>query len=239
MITRRLLVKRTGIIRGFHSSCYFLNDVTGTPVELDIVNKLKQSGAQTAKALPKDYSLLKLGAWIVIFGSMLTNVIDKKQQYEEMEEKYKLKIQILNSVIARLKNGEDVDVKDELRLVNQTFERRKIPRYQSPLKLAKNKKSNDMTDIVPVQEESLEDIWKDILKDALETIPTTKSTVSSLNVSDVKSDDIVRDKNSLLATSKQEQDELRYFTPTNQHVIVTKPGEVTEVAKDTKMTKYL
>lgn len=240
MLPTRLITRKVILIRGFHSTFLLSNKASGTPVELDIVNKLRQTGAQTTKHLTKDYSLLKLGAWIVIFGSMLTNVIDKKQQYEEMEEKYSLKIEILKDIISKLRNGEDVNVEDELRLVNQTLERRKLPRYKSPLR---RKKSQIAEDIPPVEEESLEDLWKEILNDTSETDSATAKNIGTptrvVSDNNTDNDDIMRDKRALLMISKQEEIEQKYFTPTDQHVVVNKPGYVTEAARDTKMTKYL
>lgn len=234
---------KVALIRGFHSTCLRSNKVSGTPVELDIVNKIRRTGAETTKQLPKDYSLLKLGAWIVIFGSMLTNVIDKKQQYEEMEAKYSLKIEILKGIISKLRNGESVDVEDELRLVNQTLERRKLPRYKSPLRRKKSQIAEDMANSAPIEEESLEDLWKDILTDASDTESDKNKTLGvatrAASNTSTDDDDIMRDKKALQMTSKQEEIEQKYFTPTDQHVVVSTPGYVTEAAKDTKMTKYL
>lgn len=240
--------------RCLHTSRLLLNiESSTTPVELRAVNKLKGvAGSQTTLHVSKDPSLIKLATWIVIFGSILTHVIDKKRQYEEMEGKYILKINILKNIIKRLNNGETVDIEDELRLINQTLERKNIPRYESLLQSRKRQKSKFLDGTITensncssngdTNQESLEDIWSNVLKD-ISTLPTsTLSTTISTNKTHKNdssfSDDIIRDRNILLETSKQEQKESKYFIPTNTHVIVNKPGELMEASKDTQMKKY-
>lgn len=235
------------------------NNVT-PPLELNVVKKLKDVvGSQASQQISRDGSLIKLGIWVVIFSSMLMHVIDKKQRYEEMEEKYNLKIDILKSIINRMNNGEIVDIDDELRLVNQALERRSVKRYPSPLQNYKKKESpfidgtvtensNSLID-KDVSRESLEDIWQDILADTSISPPeihySINPTITCITSNDthdndiISSDDIIRDTNILFQASKQEEEELKYFTPTSTHIIVQKPGELVEAAKDTQMAKYL
>lgn len=230
----KIILERLCINRSFHFSRRCLQN---GPVELNVVNKLREAGSQTAKSLPKDRSLIKLGLWVVIFGSVLTNVIDKKQQYEELERRYHLKIDILQRIIQRLRNGESVDVEDELRLVNNVFERKDLPRYQSPIrrKIREKKAINSVLG----EEESLEDIWKDIVNNVSD--PEVEPPIALPNRSQSISgeDDIVTDRNLLFKISQQEQDQLKYVSSTNQHVIISTPGEATQAAKDTQMKKYL
>lgn len=259
-----VLLPRLRIIltsRSLHTNRLLLHANGATiPPELNVVKKLKDVvGSQHTQKIPKDRSLIKLGVWIVIFGSMLMHVIDKKQQYEEMEEKYNLKIDILKSIISRINNGETVNIDDELRLVNQTLERRNINRYPSPLQNYKKQKSTSIDGTISenlnfpayenINNESLEDIWQNVLKDITtspsQTLSSNDPVTTRFPPNDthkdhtIPSDDIIRDRNVLLETSKQEQEELKYFTPTNTHIIVDKPGELVEAAKGTQMTRYL
>lgn len=227
-------LRRLGLYRNLHLTRSCLEGNGDIPVELALINKLKQVGTHTAQNIPKDRSLLKLSIWLIIFGSMLTHVIDKKHEYEEMEQRYVLKIGILKHIIERLKRGEVVDVQDELLLVNKRFEKKNRRRFSKPTVVQgdSNFAEHDI-----VKEESLDVIWKNILEDMNE--PVKDQTLTQHEPMD-KNDDICRDPKVLLLNSKQEKENLKFFTTTTgKRVTNDAPGQTIVDAKDTKMTKFL
>ena len=77
------------------------------------------------KACKLDKSLVKLFIWIVLFGSLLTHVADRRHRLEDMERRCSLKADILRELTERVRGGDTNITKEyieqELKLVNRMF----------------------------------------------------------------------------------------------------------------------
>lgn len=84
---------------------------------------LTETPKETVWSRMKESSgLLKPALFLLILGSVATNYNREKKSFEEIRIKYERKIQILTSIRERLGNGEKVDLKQELKLINKSFE---------------------------------------------------------------------------------------------------------------------
>ncbi|SMN22603.1 similar to Saccharomyces cerevisiae YIR024C INA22 Protein of unknown function [Maudiozyma saulgeensis] len=190
-----------------------------------------------------DKSMIRPFIWVVVFGSLVTHVIDRRQAYSDMKKRYSLKITILKDLLEKAQNGNtsvtEEQVEHELRLVNKMFVRDKslgakeVENVLSQMQIAIPKREEYNYD----EEESLEDIWKGILEDinddkspkklkkkAVQPVPITTTTKVL--------DDIIVDKETLKELREKERGDLKNFTQsTEQHLIVENPGELSGSAK--------
>lgn len=192
-----------------------------------------------------DKSLLKSALWVLVFGSVLTNVLDRKKQYEELERRYSLKISILNDLIVKVRNGErNIDFKEELRLVNKLFSTDKSLN-DTPLiaservsKLVRKKPTAER-EIRDNEEETLEDIWNGILKDLEDDKVKNKIEPRNTFPEHSADGDIITESD-LLRQKTNEEDELRkYVSNTSHHVIVENAGDLVNAPNDSSISKFL
>ncbi|CCK73098.1 Ina22p KNAG_0M02450 [Huiozyma naganishii CBS 8797] len=187
-----------------------------------------------------DRSLLKTVVWVVIFGSILTHVVDKEKQVEDMERRYNLKIQILENLISRAKTGESVNTTEELKLVNKLFVKDKslsVEEVKGELERSKLPQDDHSAEVQ--NEESLEDIWNDILRDINSEPRETSKKQSNKTRQPTTQPDIIKDR-ALLAEIAQKEEEYVSYSPTfDKHTIVEDPGSFAKAAKDTNVNKFL
>lgn len=179
------------------------------------------------KEVPKkkrDPMLLQLGFWLIVFSSAVSNVIDKKRQHNEMERRKGVKLEILRDIKERLQKGEKVNIENELKIVNNM--------ELQPLTLKPRLEQKQ-----DIPDQSLEDIWKDILSEVDNTNHNTSlQDKSSSSEEDGK---ILTDMAVLQERAAEEQEYLNYRLPTDSDPVVDKPGWMTEKAKDKELDKFL
>ncbi|CAR21828.1 Ina22p [Lachancea thermotolerans CBS 6340] len=152
-----------------------------------------------------DKTMLKPALVIVLFGSMLTNVMEQQKRNSELERRYGMKLGVLQDLIDKVKHGEDssIDIDKELALVNKLFERFEISKYvELEEEASKVRKLNDQADVIsqneiaarlngkkPVDDEtSLRELFRDIMKD-IDDIPVARNEESKQHDSKVVSSD--------------------------------------------------
>ncbi|SCU78531.1 LAMI_0A04940g1_1 [Lachancea mirantina] len=201
-----------------------------------------------------DKTMLKPAIAILLFGSVLTSVMDQQKKNAELERRYKLKIGILEDLIERAHQDKTIsfDVKEELRLVNKLFDR--FERFGQGLDQGNDtalistvtESQNFPRDEViqnlnsgpsnAIKDESLQDLFASIMKDVNmeDTTPAEKQPRQS----DIKQD-IVTDQQALAFEAEQEKKSIKYKAPTDVHVIVEQPGEYSTAAADHQVSKFL
>lgn len=198
-----------------------------SPMRLTVRTVASASAGAKAKSR-YDKTIIKPILLVMVFGSILNSVIVEKRKAQDMERKYHLKANKLKELIQKVNdnNGKvDFDADDELRLVNLCLgiTGKNI-----------NTTEEDKSDIVVPKEESLEEIWQNILDEA------KKDIVEPTKSDSTNKDGIVTDVNVLkdLQNSKKE-DEQVYLTG-DIHMIMNQPGDLNEIAKENaKIPKFL
>lgn len=198
--------------------------------------------AQTAGAVkgPQrttfDRSMIRPFVWVIVFGSLVTHVIDQRQAYADMEKRYKLKTEILERLVERARSGDTevtyAMVEEELELVNKMFVRDKsLGMKEVEAVLAQMNIAVPQQQVADDTEESLEDIWQKIVEDAQRDI--VKKEVPKVEEPEVAAfNDIVMDKDALKKLRETERDEAEEFTQsTDQHLIVENPGDLSGSTK--------
>lgn len=188
-----------------------------------------------------DRSMIRPFIWVVVFGSLITHVIDRRQAYHDMEKRYALKITILNDLLAKVEAGDknitQESIDKELELVNKMFVKDKslgmkeVEHVLSQMQITVPKRESYNYD----EEESLEDIWKSIVEDATSDKPLEKPAKIAEQVNtpiEASSDGIVMDRETLKRLRAEEKDEDKDFDQsTDQHLIVENPGDLSGSAK--------
>lgn len=225
--------------------------------------------AKTKAAIPAqpgrtqfDKSMLKPALVIIIFGSMLSHVSTQEKRHAELERRFDLKADILSELIERAKNGDtDFDVDKELSLVNKVFSR-----YEKSQNIDISEEATKLRNVYDTQtysrkevleslnsstgateEESLDDLFRSIIEEVDETSANRKHTgeisikleKSQRDTQVENADGIIMDKRILNEEAAKENDSKEYEPSTEIHLIVENPGELSEVAKETKVTKFL
>ncbi|CAB4256657.1 similar to Saccharomyces cerevisiae YIR024C Protein of unknown function [Maudiozyma barnettii] len=190
-----------------------------------------------------DRSMIRPFVWVVVFGSLVTHVIDRRQAYSDMEKRYSLKNTILKDLLKKVESGSttvtEEQIEHELRLVNKMFVRDKslgmkeVENVLSQMQISITKREEYDYD----EEESLEDIWNGILEEANNDKPLKKSkrevtTPPSITTSTRVLNDIIVDKETLKQLRETEIEDSNDFSQnTDQHLIVENPGELSSSAK--------
>ncbi|CEP62190.1 Ina22p LALA0_S04e09868g [Lachancea lanzarotensis] len=223
----------------------------------------------TGKKARFDKSMLKPALVVVLFGSMLTSVMEQQKKNAELERRYSMKLGILRDLTSKIRNNEIVDVDQELALVNKLFER--FERSKHILleeEAAKIREHNEMAGDLSHQDmisrlngqknsdqddASLRDLFRDIMKD-IDDDSTLNSQApnktkgegedSPNNVTEtpvLSSGDsrIQTDAEVLTREALHEKERLKYKPATDSHVIVEKPGDYSTSAEDHKVSKFL
>ncbi|CUS24899.1 LAQU0S21e00958g1_1 [Lachancea quebecensis] len=129
-----------------------------------------------------DKTMLKPALVVVLFGSMLTNVMEQQKRNSELERRYGMKLGVLQELIGKVKNGQDtsIDIDKELALVNRLFERFEISKHVGlEDEASKIRKLNDQAHMIsqkeiaarlngqkPMDDETqLRELFRDIMKD--------------------------------------------------------------------------
>ncbi|SCU99505.1 LADA_0H20186g1_1 [Lachancea dasiensis] len=217
----------------------------------------------TSRSSKFDKSMLKPALVVVLFGSMLTNVMEQERKNEEMENRYALKIQILRDMICRVEKNEKVDPDQELMLVNKLFQRflksefvgleEDASRVRDSVKPKENtiKRLNgmkasddDMTSLRDLYEDIMKDVNNEELSLPAETVaaPKLPEMVPQItNSSSEPSSDstILTDKAALAKEAEAEKERLKYKPETGTHVIVENAGDYSGSADDMKVSKFL
>lgn len=207
----------------------------------------------TAKKSRFDKSALKPMVSLLLFASVLTSVSEQQKRFNEMERRYEMKIGILQDLIERSKRGDfNYDAEKELELVNKLFARHAksntgdveveaalIREQASKMKINRETVIESMNS--KLAEESLEDLFKDIMKDMDESSKPLVAPSKLLDERSMKtgSSDIVIDKEWLEYENEKEAKRLKFKPSTDQHVIVANPGEYNTSAEDTKVKRFL
>lgn len=189
-----------------------------------------------------DKSMIKPFVWIMIFGSLVTNVVERRQRFSDMKKRYGLKTRILQDLIEKVETGDhhltEEDIEEELKLVNKMFIKNKslgmkeVDSILSQMQIAVPKFKN----AVEEEEESLEDLWKELLEEVNNENPIDrkqKRKEAVLKKPQIdNSEDIVLDKAVLRELEERERDENKKFTQSiDRHLIVENPGELSSSAK--------
>ncbi|SCU94457.1 LAFA_0F21946g1_1 [Lachancea sp. 'fantastica'] len=212
-----------------------------------------------------DKSMLKPALVVILFGSMLTSVMEQQKKNAELERRYSLKLGILRDLISKVQKDELVDVEQELALVNKLFQRFERSKYvlleEEAAKVREhNEVAGDLNrqDMIsrlngqknPDQDEaSLRDLFRDIMKDidddsGLKPQMRAKEEHSSENSahtenSQLEDSRIQTDAEFLTREALNEKERLKYKPSTDSHIIVETPGEYSTSAEDHKVSKFL
>ncbi|CCC69499.1 hypothetical protein NCAS_0C05090 [Naumovozyma castellii] len=201
-----------------------------------------------------DRSLWKPITWVIIFGSLLTSITNQENKYRELERRYNLKINVLKDLIGRVHLGDrDFQIEDEMRLVNKLFDHaagkdEKFDDVVDTLRvkdksgatlyssdqvlMGMNRKSLIMSKQLPAEEDSLEAVLKSILNDINTDEPVSEPSQDMI-------EGIITDKKQLEKEKIKEEEILNYVPDSRHHLIAEKAGDITDVAKETKISKFL
>ncbi|KAG0672646.1 hypothetical protein C6P45_000077 [Maudiozyma exigua] len=222
---------------------------SGLRVPKAIRNVIRFQHSGTSTGITEDYaaratfdrSMIRPFIWVVVFGSLVTHVIDRRQAYNDMEKRYALKITILNDLLAKVESGDrnisEENIDKELELVNKMFVKDKslgmkeVEHVLSQMQITVPKQEAYDFD----EEESLEDIWKSIVEDSTTDKPLEKCkkiVEPVIKATDTSADGIVLDKETLQRLRAEEKYEAKDFNQsTDQHLIVENPGDLSSSAK--------
>lgn len=180
-----------------------------------------------------DKSVLKPLGLLVVFGSILTNVMEERRKFNNMERRYELKINKLEELLERCKKGErDVDIDNELKIIEAMFAVSENQNIAGLIAKRKQEYDSDIKQVESKENESLQSLWADIMK-SVDDIPEDSKKNKSTTM------DLVTDPD-ILEKRKAEEDLVRKTAPSYMtHTIVETPGEVSEAAKDTSIKKFL
>lgn len=189
---------------------------------------------------------------LVLFATMLTNVSEEQKRCGELERRYQMKVGIYEELIARAKNQDfNFDVEKEMMLVNKLFSRStrsKKVEIEQEAALIREKSSKVNLDQEKVlnsmnskgAEESLEDLFKDIIKDLDGPEHHNEMEDRSLQrLPREPSEDIITNKEWLEHEAKVAQERAGFKPSTEKHLIVDNPGEYNMAAEDTKVKRFL
>lgn len=201
-----------------------------------------------------DRSMLKPALIVVVFGSMLSHVSNQQKLSAELDRRYELKMNILRKLISRAKEGDiSFSVDEELQLVNKLFSRYSksgnVSFEEEAEKIRKSSDSNKYSEKAlldslnssrnPLEEESLEDMFKSIMNEVNDTSRPLLKKSETIVVPPHDENEIVLNKKFLEEQAKREV-ELQNYTPsTDAHTIVDIPGELSVAAKDTEIKSFL
>ncbi|CAG59186.1 uncharacterized protein GVI51_F06369 [Nakaseomyces glabratus] len=195
--------------------------------------------APAAKKSRFDKSVVKPLLVLVVFGSVLTNVMEERRKYSDMERRYQLKINKLEELIERANVGEkNLDIAAELKIIDALFKVSQNQRYTGIIGNTKHH-NGPSTPLKSKQdnEESLEDIWQELVS-SLEEDELKLKREQELNKAKL-SNELVTDKQLLKEQKKKEELEKNLVPSHATHTIVSTPGEVSEAAKDTSLKRFV
>ncbi|CAR30718.1 hypothetical protein ZYGR_0P00200 [Zygosaccharomyces rouxii] len=199
-----------------------------------------------------DKSIIKPILVVIVFGTMLSHVMNQQRLAGEMERRYVLKMEILKDLIERARKGEiNIDVQEELKLVNKLFERNKEARFlndKEAEKLSQISSSQNYSEAEVLQsmnnstraleKESLDDLLKSIM-DEVSDEPKSSARKSNPKPKQQQSGEFITDRDTLREKAEYERELLQYKPSTDVHLIVENPGELSSAAGDTKVSKFL
>ncbi|SCW00854.1 LAFE_0C13476g1_1 [Lachancea fermentati] len=209
-----------------------------------------------------DKSMVKPAVVVILFGSVLTNLMEEQKSMSEMERRYHLKIDILKDMINKVKVEGDssIDIAEELKLVNKSFERFEnskltdLEREAQRVRERADKNSYSKNSVINslnsrLEDESLEDLFKEIMQDIdregdiLEPTMPSQSHVKQTKQSNaediVAKGDIVTNAKRLALEAEKEKRSLSFKPSTDAHVIVENPGDYSTAAEEQKVSKFL
>lgn len=210
-------------------------------------------GTSSRQAKSKfDNSIIKPIIVVVMFGTMLSNVMNQQRLAGEMERRYLLKMEILKDLIQKAKKGEgNINVQEELKLVNKLFERTKKARVLDDTeaeKLSQISSSQNYSEAEvlrsmnsstrALEKESLDDVLKSIMDEISDESKLT-TRKSNLPPKQQQSGELITDKDALKEKGEYEREILQYKPSTDVHLIVKNPGDLSSAAEDTKISKFL
>ncbi|SCU88647.1 LAME_0E00650g1_1 [Lachancea meyersii CBS 8951] len=161
-------------------------------------NSGNSGNASAAQKSRFDKSMLKPALIVVLFGSMLTSVMEQQKKNAELERRYALKIGILKDLMVKVQNNEVVDIGEELALVNKLFDRFEQSKYVLlEEEASKIREHNEKAGILTHEQmtsrlnggksvdddASLRDLFRDIMKDVDDDGKTLGSTPATLETS--------------------------------------------------------
>lgn len=203
-----------------------------------------------------DKSLFKLFIWVVIFGSLLTHVADRRHRLEDMERRYSLKADILRELTERVRGGDTnitrEYIEQELRLVNRMFvdDTGLVMEKMSSLFSFLPSKVDRQEQLERAKNESLEDIKGQILaamnENSMKTDTGVKPKVDELRTKQLESEnyrpqiksgrasDIIVDRELLeqiRLRQLEEEKQAKHDASDKEHVIVENPGDLSGSTK--------
>ena len=203
-----------------------------------------------------DKSLVKLFIWIVLFGSLLTHVADRRHRLEDMERRYSLKADILRELTERVRGGDTNITKEyieqELKLVNRMFaeDTGLVMGKMSSLFSFFPSREDRQEQLERAKNESLEDIKGQILaamnENSIGTNTKGNSRVNEPRNRQLESEnygkqsqngtvsDIIVDRELLeqiRLKQLEEEKQAKHDTSDKEHVIVENPGDLSGSTK--------
>lgn len=191
-----------------------------------------------------DKTMLYPGVLIILLGSQLINVMNAQKSLQDLERRYELKIGKINEIVARLERGESgVNVDDELKLVNMMFERQS---HGGKLKLGREYEVSDSVSEPSTHEELLkeEDFMKllglhedidengNLKKNKKEGGDKARAMIDGSKV-------VITDQEEIREQTDMQKKLVGFKVEPERHLIVEKPGDYIDAAKDTKLSKFL
>lgn len=182
-----------------------------------------------------DKSMIYPGILLILFGSQVINVMNRQKYINELDRVYKIKINKIHEIAERLEHGEKgVNVEDEMKLVNMMFERQM---NSTKMKLSKEYEV----------EHKIEEIYTDLNKElnqedfikmlGLNDEPIKKKEIKILHVPGKES--VITDHEEIKDQITKQKELTKFVVKPETHIIVEKPGDYIESAKDTKLSKFL
>lgn len=157
---------------------------------------------------------------VVLLGSQVISVMNAQRSVETMESRYTLKMRKLDELIVRAREGEKVDVKQEMQLVNKQFDR-----SGAGARFSVMGKQIARVDASKVEDRSLMEL--------------TSAFDEAMKDSQANGDKDAVDLDILHQQMLKEKELATYKMDTQQHLMVDKPGDYVDAARDTKVAKFL
>lgn len=187
-----------------------------------------------------DRTILYPTVLVVLLGSQIMNVMNAQKSCDDLDRRYKMKINKIDEIKERVLRGETVDVENELKLVNRLFTQENVtPVLKSTsAKFGSQfdgiKKSNNTDFNTELDGELTDEKLNKLFGLESEPVPVLQKEKKQ----ETKPLPVLS-KEELSQNTEREKELLKYRLEPSRHVVVQNPGDYVSAAKDTKVSGFL
>lgn len=197
-----------------------------------------------------DRSMIYPIVLVSVLSAQIVNFSSAQRDLADLNHRYSMKIQRIQDIVARLEQGEKVDVGEELRLINLKFDRLHQPEYSSldvPLLERIRQKKQQQQELLKSQEAELsEENLLEMLSARIEPgspgaagAPAAPAAPAGAPAQQSAQQAAEQQLVDYEQQQEREKELLNYRINAEKHVIVEVPGDLVQAAKDTKVSKFL